>query len=108
MKQFWKEIRRRHVPRVAAYYIAAAWVIAQASSLLLDAFDAARYTRFVIAALAVGLPVALVLAWIFDVTPQGIRRTLALAEQAASAPAPAPQPLPLTCLLYTSPSPRDS
>ena len=92
MKQFWKEIRRRHVPRVAAYYIAAAWVIAQASSLLLDAFDAAHYTRFVIAALAVGLPVALVLAWIFDVTPHGIQRTLALGEPVA----PTPQPLPAT------------
>jgi TolB-like protein/Tfp pilus assembly protein PilF len=80
LQRFWSEVRRRHVPRVAAYYIAGAWVLAQAASLLLDAFDAPHYTRYVIAALIAGMPVALVLAWIFDVTPQGIRRTLALAE----------------------------
>jgi TolB-like protein/Tfp pilus assembly protein PilF len=76
LREFWSEIRRRHVMRVAAYYVAGAWIVAQASSLLLDAFDAAHYTRYVIAALGVGLPVALVLAWVFDVTPHGIERTL--------------------------------
>ena len=70
LQQFWSEVRRRHVPRVAAYYIAGAWVLAQAGSLLLEAFDSPHYTRYVIAALAAGLPVALVLAWIFDITPQ--------------------------------------
>jgi TolB-like protein len=94
LQRFWTEVRRRHVPRVAAYYVAGAWVLAQAASLLLDAFDAAHYTRYVIAALALGLPVALVLAWIFDVTPRGIERTLALKNAAdpvtplPAAPAP--------------------
>jgi hypothetical protein len=68
LQRFWTEVRRRHVPRVAAYYVAGAWVLAQAASLLLDAFDAAHYTRYVIASLAFGLPVALALAWIFDIT----------------------------------------
>lgn len=77
IRGFWTEIRRRHVPRVAAYYVAGAWVAAQVSSLILDAFDAHHLTRYVIAALILGLPVALALAWAFDVTPQGIRRTLA-------------------------------
>lgn len=75
---WWNEIRRRHVLRVAAYYLVAAWGIAQVADLLLDAFDAGVYTRFVIGALVAGLPVALVLAWVFDVTPRGIERTLAL------------------------------
>ena len=88
LQRFWGEVRRRHVPRVAAYYIAAAWVLAQAASLLLDAFDAAHYTRYVIALLVAGLPVALALAWAFDVTPQGIQRTLALTDPSA-APVPA-------------------
>jgi TolB-like protein/Flp pilus assembly protein TadD len=92
LQRFWTEVRRRHVPRVAAYYVAGAWVLAQAASLLLDAFDAAHYTRYVIAALALGLPVALVLAWIFDVTPRGIQRTLALEEAADPAPPPLPAP----------------
>ena len=96
LQRFWSEVRRRHVPRVAAYYIAGAWVLAQAGSLLLDAFDSAHYTRYVIAALAAGLPVALVLAWIFDVTPRGIERTLALKDPSA------PSALP------TSPAPEHS
>ena len=90
LQRFWSEIRRRHVPRVAAYYVAGAWIVAQAGSLLLDAFDAAHYTRYVIAALGAGLPVALVLAWVFDITPRGIERTLALAD------APTPEPAPVT------------
>jgi TolB-like protein/Flp pilus assembly protein TadD len=92
LQRFWTEIRRRHVPRVAAYYVAGAWVLAQAGSLLLDAFDAAHYTRYVIAALGAGLPVALVLAWVFDVTPRGIERTLALSDQPPAVPPPIPSP----------------
>jgi adenylate cyclase len=92
LQRFWAEIRRRHVPRVAAYYVAGAWIVAQAGSLLLDAFDAAHYTRYVIAALGAGLPVALVLAWVFDVTPRGIKRTLALADAPNTVPPPIPSP----------------
>jgi TolB-like protein/tetratricopeptide (TPR) repeat protein len=77
-RYWWSEVRRRHVLRVAVYYLAGAWVLAQVTDLLFDAFDAASYTRFVIGALVAGLPVALVLAWVFDVTPRGIERTLAL------------------------------
>jgi TolB-like protein/Tfp pilus assembly protein PilF len=90
IRRFWNEIRRRHVVRIAAYYVAGAWIVAQAASLLFDAFDAQHYTRYVIALLGLGLPVALVLAWIFDVTPRGIERTVAStrASDAASDPTP--------------------
>ena len=74
-KRFWKELLRRRVVRVAVFYIAGAWILAQAVDLLLDAFDSSQYMRFVVAGLAVGLPVALVLAWLFDITPSGIERT---------------------------------
>jgi len=77
VRRFWEEVRRRHVVRVAAYYVAGAWIVAQVASLLFEAFEAQQYTRYVIGALAVGLPVALALAWIFDITPRGIERTLA-------------------------------
>jgi TolB-like protein/tetratricopeptide (TPR) repeat protein len=94
LQRFWSELRRRHVARVAAYYLAGAWVLAQAASLLLDAFDAAHATRYVIAALVVGMPVALVLAWVFDITPQGIRRTLDFVEPPAPDSVPASLPAP--------------
>lgn len=73
------------MPRVAAYYVAGAWVAAQAASLLLDAFDLGHYTRYVIVALGAAFPVALVLAWRFDITPRGIERTLDPAVPAAPA-----------------------
>lgn len=94
-QRFWAEVRRRHVPRVAAYYVAGAFALAQAAGLLFEAFDAPHYMRYVFAALAAGLPVALALAWVFDITPQGIRRTLALEEPDPSTPPVAvPAPVP--------------
>lgn len=90
MAGFWGEVRRRHVLRVAAYYVAGAWVLAQAGALLFEAFDTPHYTRYLIGALVAGLPVALVLAWLFDITPQGIQRTLSLAAAERTAPASAP------------------
>ncbi len=72
-KGFWDELLRRRVVRTALYYVAGAWVLAQATDLLLDAFDASHYMRFVIAALVIGLPLVLALAWMFDLTPRGHR-----------------------------------
>jgi TolB-like protein/Tfp pilus assembly protein PilF len=86
-KRFWKELLRRRVVRVAIFYIAGAWILAQAVDLLLDAFDASHYMRFVVAGLAVGLPVALALAWVFDITPSGIERTLDRPESVDPPPA---------------------
>lgn len=103
-QRLWTEIGRRHVLRVAAYYVAGAWVLAQAASLLFDAFDVAHYTRYVIAALVAGLPVALALAWVFDVTPQGIRRTLALADphEAPALPAASPDERSIAVLPFAN------
>ena len=85
-KHFWTELMRRRVVRAALYYVAAAWVLAQATDLLLDAFDASRYMRFVVAGLVLGLPVATVLAWMFDLTPSGVERTPSLPAAAAVLP----------------------
>ena len=85
-KQLWGELKRRRVVRAALYYVAGAWVLAQAFDLLLDAFEASRYMRFVVVGLVAGLPVATVLAWKFDLTPAGIERTPALPAAAADLP----------------------
>jgi len=84
--RIWAELRRRHVPRMAAYYVAGAWVGAQAADLLLESFDLGHYMRYVIAALTAGFPIALALAWRFDITPRGIERTLALVEPTTALP----------------------
>jgi TolB-like protein/Flp pilus assembly protein TadD len=69
------ELRRRSVLRVGAAYIVTAWLIIQVAETVLPVYgfpDAA--IRFVISALAVGLVPALVLAWVFEWTPDGLRR----------------------------------
>jgi TolB-like protein/Tfp pilus assembly protein PilF len=85
-KQLWAELRRRHVVRAALYYAGAAWVLAQVCDLLLDAFGASQYMRFVVTGLVLGLPLATVLAWRFDLTPSGIERTPSLPVEAADPP----------------------
>lgn len=70
------ELARRHVVRVAVGYLVASWVILQVASTLIPAvgFDEGAM-RWVLATLALGLPIALVMSWYFDVTPEGLRLT---------------------------------
>lgn len=91
-KRFWEELLRRRVVRAAVFYVAGAWILAQALDLLLDAFDASHYMRFVVAGLIIGLPIATVLAWMFDITPSGIERTPGLADPGAGAHPVTPSP----------------
>src|SRR6202030_4766044 len=76
MSGFFEELKRRKVYRVAIAYIVAGWALAQGLSQVLPVFEISNSAiRVVIALLLIGFPVALVLAWVFDVTPQGIRVT---------------------------------
>jgi TolB-like protein/Tfp pilus assembly protein PilF len=69
------ELKRRKVFRVAIAYVVVAWVFAQAADLVADNFNAPDWVmQMIIALLIVGLPVSLVLAWAFDLTPEGIIR----------------------------------
>jgi TolB-like protein/Flp pilus assembly protein TadD len=76
MSGFFKELQRRKVYRVAAAYIIAAGFIIQIGSAVFPAWELPNWTlRLVVVLLLVGFPVALILAWAYDVTPQGIRIT---------------------------------
>jgi tetratricopeptide (TPR) repeat protein len=71
---FFSELKRRNVYKVAVAYAVASWLIVQAASLLLAAFEAPPWTmKIFIVAVALGFPVALVLAWAFEITPEGIK-----------------------------------
>jgi TolB-like protein/tetratricopeptide (TPR) repeat protein len=73
------ELKRRRVYQVAAVYAAAAFVVAQAADLFLPRLGLPDWTVTLVVVLAVaGFPVALILGWVFDITPYGIRRTDAL------------------------------
>jgi adenylate cyclase len=69
------ELKRRNVFRVAAAYVLAAWVLLQAIDFMLDAIGAPNWILqvFIIAAVA-GFLVVVVFSWVFEVTPEGIRR----------------------------------
>jgi len=70
------ELKRRHVVRVAIAYAVAAWVLLQLASIVFPALGAPDWVlRVVIALIAFGFPIALILAWAFELTPDGIRRT---------------------------------
>jgi len=71
----WLELRRRNVLSVGATYLIAAWGLALGASELLPTFGAPNWAvRGLIVTLALGLPVVLVLAWIFEITPKGVMK----------------------------------
>ena len=76
MTGFFEEVKRRKVYRVAAAYVIAAGGIIQLASATFPAWELPNWSlRLVILLLLVGFPIALILAWAFDITPQGIRAT---------------------------------
>lgn len=76
MATFYAELKRRNVVKVAAAYAAAAWLVAQVAETVLPAFELpATVLRVLFILLGLGFPVTVVLAWIYDLTPEGIRRT---------------------------------
>ena len=76
MTGFFEEVKRRKVYRVAAAYIIVAGGIIQILSATFPAWELPPWSlRLVILLLLVGFPIALILAWAYDITPQGIRAT---------------------------------
>ena len=79
---FFAEIQRRHVGRVLVGYAAVAFVVLQLAEITFPAFSVEQgVLRLLVILVALGLPVVLVLAWVFDITPEGIRRTENLGTQ---------------------------
>ena len=68
------ELRRRNVLRVAATYAVVAWIIIEAGSVLLPTFGASESAfKIYVVVVAVGFLVALVLAWVYELTPEGVK-----------------------------------
>jgi TolB-like protein/lipoprotein NlpI len=75
MTSLWTELKRRNVPRVAAAYAVGAWLTVEVSSVVFPAFGAPDWTlRAVIVLALLGFPVALVLAWAYQMTTEGPKR----------------------------------
>src|SRR5438876_2310391 len=79
MSGFFEEVQRRKVYRVAAAYIIAAGFIIQIGSAVFPAWELPNWAfRLVVVLLLIGFPIALILAWAYDVTPQGDRKSTRL------------------------------
>ena len=75
--KFWSELRRRNVLRMAALYLVSAWLILQVTEVLSGLIDFPDWVGpLIITMLAIGLPIALVLAWFFEITESGIARDI--------------------------------
>src|SRR6266850_1995100 len=73
---FFEEVQQRKVYRIAAAYIIAAGSLIQIASATFPAWDLPNWSlRLVIVLLLIGFPIALILAWAYDVTPEGIQAT---------------------------------
>ena len=69
------ELRRRNVFRVAALYLVAGWVLAQVAELLFGALGVPPWgLRFVLGLLLLGFPLALIFSWVYELTPEGLKR----------------------------------
>jgi TolB-like protein/Tfp pilus assembly protein PilF len=72
---FFSELKRRNVYKVAVAYAVVAWLLIQAASIFLPAFNAPSWSmQIIILILLVGFPIALVFSWAFEITPEGIVR----------------------------------
>ncbi|MBP6627149.1 MAG: hypothetical protein KA187_07000, partial [Arenimonas sp.] len=84
---FIAELRRRNVIRVAGLYVVGAWLAVQVASTVFPAFGVPDWAlRFVIILLVLGFFAALVFAWIFEMTPEGIKRDAEVAPEHSIAP----------------------
>src|SRR5438477_8101374 len=76
LHNFFAELKRRNVYKVAVAYIVAGWALSQGIAQVFPVFDIPNWTiRLIVLLIIIGLPIALVLAWTFEITPQGIKRT---------------------------------
>src|SRR4029077_17565932 len=71
---FFAELKRRNVYKVAVAYAVVAWLVIQAASIFFPAFNAPQWSlQLIILILVIGFPIALAFSWAFEITPEGIK-----------------------------------
>jgi TolB-like protein/Flp pilus assembly protein TadD len=76
MNNFFAELKRRNVYKVAVAYIVAGWAFSQGIAQVFPVFDVPNWAiRAIVLLIILGFPVAVVFAWLFEITPEGIKRT---------------------------------
>ena len=81
LSQFWQELKRRKVIYVITVYASAAFVIIELANIVVEPLNLPERTpTFVIMFLVIGFPIAVIISWIFDLTPKGMEKTKPLIE----------------------------
>jgi TolB-like protein/tetratricopeptide (TPR) repeat protein len=81
---FYSELKRRNVIRVAVLYAVASWVLLQVGELLFNALGVPPWgVRLLFALLLLGLPLALIFAWVYELTPEGLKREQDVVREAS-------------------------
>src|SRR6184192_4502015 len=76
LQKFFTELKRRNIYKVAIAYAVVAWLLMQIATQVFPFLEIPNWAiRLVIMLLAIGFPVALIVAWAFELTPEGIKRT---------------------------------
>ncbi len=75
-KTFFGEVKRRNVYKVAVAYIVVCWALAQGIAQVFPVFDVPNWTvRLIVVLMVIGFPIALIFAWAFEITPEGVKRS---------------------------------
>src|SRR5438477_11887614 len=73
---FFAELKRRNVYKVAVAYAIVGWLLVQVATQVFPIFEIPNWaSRLIVLAIIIGFPIALVIAWAFELTPQGLKRT---------------------------------
>ena len=75
MTLFWGELKRRNVVRVAIAYAVVSWLLLQVADVVLDNIEAPTWVfQAILLLLVIGFPVAIIFAWAFELTPEGLKK----------------------------------
>src|SRR5438093_2563028 len=73
---FFAELKRRNVYKVAIAYVVAGWALAQGIAQVFPVFDVPNWiVRLIVGLIVIGFPITLIFAWAFEITPAGLKRT---------------------------------
>ena len=76
LHNFFAELKRRNVYKVAVAYAVVGWLLVQITTQVFPIFEIPNWaSRLIVFAIIIGFPIALVIAWAFEATPEGIKRT---------------------------------
>ncbi len=76
LKKYIAELKKRHVFKAGLAYLIGAWVFTEVSTLVLDTFAVPPYVKKnILIVLVIGFPIWLIFSWVYDLTPEGIKKT---------------------------------